>query len=91
MSELVADVKYYNGIITKPFNAECSFDKTYSGLILTMEEEGVLNLPFSELTIKRREKSYLILSIKNTNSRIIEIKDAVFIDAFFHFNKSGSR
>ena len=61
MNELVADVKYYNGIITKPFHAECSFDKTYSGLILTMEEEGVLHLPFSELTIKRREKSYLIL------------------------------
>ncbi|MBK7681135.1 MAG: hypothetical protein IPJ26_01000 [Bacteroidetes bacterium] len=55
MNELVADVKYYNGIITKPFNAECSINKTNSGLILTMEEEGVLHLPFSELTIKRRK------------------------------------
>lgn len=91
MNELVADVKYYNGIITKPFHAECSFDKTFEGLILTMEEEGVLHLPFSELTIKRREKSYLILSIQKSNSRIIEIKDAVFIDAFFHFNKSSSK
>ncbi len=91
MSEFVTEVKYYNGVITKPFNAECSFDKTYDGLILTLEEEGVLHLPFSELTIKRREKSYLILSIQKSNSRIIEIKDAVFIDAFFHFNKSNSR
>ncbi|MBK9637888.1 MAG: hypothetical protein IPO63_08735 [Bacteroidetes bacterium] len=91
MNELVADVKYYNGIITKPFHAECSINKTNSGLILTLEEEGVLHLPFSELTVKRREKSYLILSIQKSNSRIIEIKDAVFIDAFFHFNKSNSR
>jgi hypothetical protein len=56
MSELVAEVKYYNGVITKPFNAECSINKTNSGLILTMEEEGVLHLPFSELTIKAQGK-----------------------------------
>lgn len=88
--EIVTEVRYYNGVIAKPFKAECTFNKTLTGLTLTMEEEGIMQLPFSDLTIKRREKSYLILSINAQNSRIIEINDPAFIHAFFQFNKTGS-
>ncbi|MBK7967398.1 MAG: hypothetical protein IPK10_20445 [Bacteroidetes bacterium] len=61
-----------------------------TGLILTIEEEGVLQIPFSELTIKRREKLYLVLSINSQSSRIVEINDPAFIHAYFQFNKSGA-
>ncbi len=87
---IVADVRYYNGVIAKPFKGECTFNDTLTGLILTIEEEGVLQIPFSDLTIKRREKLYLVLSINSQNSRIVEINDPAFIHAFFQFNKSGS-
>ena len=87
---IVADVRYYNGVIAKPFKGECTFNDTLTGLILTIEEDGVLQIPFSDLTIKRREKLYLVLSINSQNSRIVEINDPAFIHAFFQFNKSGS-
>lgn len=88
---VTTECRYYNGIIAKPFLVECTFDVPKSGLLLSIEGEETLYLPFSDIVVRHREKSLLIICSRSNTGRVIEFNDALFIASFFQHNKALPR
>jgi Zn-dependent protease with chaperone function len=79
--------RFYNGVSAKAFEVNCYLSGATQELILETEDEQQLHFSFRELRINHREKEFILLATTGTTRRIIEIRNAQFIEEFLHLNR----